>query len=415
LKNNDMTKPPGDSGERFRKVEGIDYKRGAIEYPERLAASDRHHLLTKPFYNLAHKHSEKYEGDGPDADTHRHFCDFANMAVALALPPGARILDVGCGSGWLCEYFARFGYDVTGIDISPALIDLARERLQRVPYDVDEETPLRHRFLVHDVEGAPLPETFDAVICYDALHHFENEHAVFANLAAMLDYGGLLFVLEGERPPEGSATEEELRGVMRQYQTLESPFSRNYLLALLRDNGFAVVGDYVAVNELFEREGLDPDRMLGEQSGFNYLLCKKVSANGPATMPTSRVPGELSAAISLLAELPDVFKPSDRLQFSIEVVNTGDTIWLVSRRAPKGSVRLGIKIMDQEENVVDEFHGVPGLPRALAPREKATLRINRAAPQDPGQYTIKIDLIDQEICWFEERGSQPLRVRINVE
>ena len=42
----------------------------------------------------------------------------------------------------------------------------------------------------------------------------------------MLPFGGLLFVLEGERPPEESQTAEELLGVMREYETLESPFSR---------------------------------------------------------------------------------------------------------------------------------------------------------------------------------------------
>ncbi|MEO8436173.1 MAG: class I SAM-dependent methyltransferase, partial [Pyrinomonadaceae bacterium] len=328
---------------------------------------------------------------------------------------GARILDVGCGSGWLCEYFARFGYDVTGVDISPALIDLARERLQRVPYGVDDETTLRHRFLVHDIESTPLPETFDAVICYDALHHFENERAVLANLAAMVDYGGLLFVLEGSPPPAGSATEEELRGVMRQYQTLESPFSRDYLLALLAENGFAVIGDYVAVNDLFERSSLDPASLLSEQAGFNYLLCKKVSRDGPARMPTSREPGDLLAAITLIEELRGVFSSNEGMQVLIELENTGDTVWLVNRRAPKGTVRLGVKIIDDADNVVDEFHGVPALPRALAPRERVTLRINRAAPQNPGHYTMKIDLIDQEICWFEERGSRPLMVRIKVE
>jgi len=46
-------------------------------------------------------------------------------AVAPGVTAGARaILDVGCGSGWLCEYFARFGYEVTGIDISPTLIEI---------------------------------------------------------------------------------------------------------------------------------------------------------------------------------------------------------------------------------------------------------------------------------------------------
>src|SRR5216684_4531756 len=148
---------------RFKKIEGLDYKRGASEYPDKLAPSDRHHLLTKPFYNLAHKHTERWAGEGLDEDTQRHFSDFANIAAALALPAGARILDVGCGSGWLCEYFARFGYQVTGIDISPDLIEMARERSSKVPYGLDHEEILNYRFLVHDIEAEPLKETFDAI------------------------------------------------------------------------------------------------------------------------------------------------------------------------------------------------------------------------------------------------------------
>jgi SAM-dependent methyltransferase len=93
-----------------------------------------------------------------DEDMHRHFCDFANMAVTLLLPAGSRILDVGCGSGWLSEYFARLGYVVKGIDISPDLIQMSRERVSVMPYGADHETPLRCSFEVHDIELAPLSE-----------------------------------------------------------------------------------------------------------------------------------------------------------------------------------------------------------------------------------------------------------------
>src|SRR4029077_9761967 len=137
---NSMTSP--DSPGRLPKLAGIDYKRAALEYPKMLDAERSHYLRTKPFYNLANK-PDKHLGEGMDAETHRHFTDFANMAVALALPPGARILDVGCGSGWLSEYFARLGYDATGIDISEELIAMARDRVERIPYDVDHETVLR--------------------------------------------------------------------------------------------------------------------------------------------------------------------------------------------------------------------------------------------------------------------------------
>lgn len=389
---------------RFKKIEGIDYKRGATEYPRKLAPSDRHHLLTKPFYNLAHKH-DRWEGDGLDADTHRHFCDFANLARALALPPGARILDVGCGSGWLCEYFARFGYNVTGIDISPDLIEMARERLRQVPFGAGHEDDLAARFLVHDIETAALEETFDAIICYDALHHFEDEQAVMRHLYAMLDRGGQLFVLEGERPPEGSETEAELRGVMQQYETLESPFTRDYLLRLLRENGFAVVGDYVSVNGLFERETIAGNSLLlTETPAFNYLLCKKVGAE----IRDSRNPGRLRAAFSLPEAFPAIVQPGETLRFPIEIENSGDTLWLVSRSAPKGTVRLGVKLLNDNNEVVDEVHGSPPLSRAVAPGERVSARVTQRMPTRGGRYHLKLDLVCQDICWFEQHGSEPL-------
>src|SRR4030095_12524921 len=131
-------------------------------------------------------------------------------------------------------------------DISPALISMSRERVSRVPYGVDHETPLRCSFQVHDIELEPLREKFDAVICYDSLHHLEDESAVVKHLATMLDIGGLLFILEGHKPLPGSTTEDELLEVMREFGTLESPFSDDYLRALLDEHGLALIGDYVS-------------------------------------------------------------------------------------------------------------------------------------------------------------------------
>src|SRR5438477_3780423 len=108
---------------RMPKVEGIDYQRAAIEYVDKLDAERRHYLFTKPFYNLANK-PPKHAGEAMDAETSCHFCVFANIAVALALPPGSRILDVVCGSGGVSEYFARLGYIRDGSDISPELIEM---------------------------------------------------------------------------------------------------------------------------------------------------------------------------------------------------------------------------------------------------------------------------------------------------
>jgi SAM-dependent methyltransferase len=352
-----------------------------------------------------------------DAETHRHFCDFANIAVALAVPAGGSILDVGCGSGWLSEYFSRLGYKVLGIDISDDLIRMARERVERVPYNVDHETSLLCRFLKHDVESAPLSQKFDAIICYDALHHFEDEDAVFSNLAAMLDVGGLLFILEGQKPSAGSATEEELREVMRNYGTLESPFSDDYLRTLLEEHGFAIVGDYVSVNGLFEREMIEGDRLplTTLATDYHYLTCKKVCDGVSAsTVPDSRSPDLLRARFSLRSTPPRLIAPGAPMSIPLAIQNTGDTLWLVGQTVRAGIVMPACRIFDAAGTLVGEFHGQPPLPSAVAPGETVNLRIDYAAPLLPGSYTLKVDLVDQHICWFEQHGSEPFVIRFEV-
>lgn len=408
--------PPRLSVGRMAKPEGIDYKQAAVEYPDRLDAERNHYLRTKPFYNLANK-PDKHQGEGMDAETHRHFCDFANIAVTLGLPAGSRILDVGCGSGWMSEYFARLGYQVKGVDISPVLIEMSRDRLARVPYDVDHQTTLRCSFAVHDIEAAPLEETFDAVLCYDSLHHFEDEQAVMRHLAAMLPLGGVLFILEGERPPVGSATEAELLGVMTEYGTLESPFDYGHLRQILDEHGLAVIGDYASINGLFERETIEGDRLplAGVPLNYHYLACKKVVSGAPAsTVPDSRRPGLLRARIALVERGPDRLAPGEALSVELKIENTGDTLWLAGSETRTGVVMPGVRIIDEAGTLVSEFHGEPPLPHAVAPTEKIHLKIEHAAPHRPGRYTLKIDLVDQHVCWFEDVGSEPFAIGFEV-
>jgi 2-polyprenyl-3-methyl-5-hydroxy-6-metoxy-1,4-benzoquinol methylase/glycosyltransferase involved in cell wall biosynthesis len=412
---------------RLPKLEGLDYEQGALEYVRRLDQEQRYYLYTKPFYNLANK-PPKHTGDGMDAETHRHFCDFANMAVALALPAGSRILDVGCGSGWLSEFFARMGYDVTGIDISPELIEISKERVARVAYDVDPQTKMRCRFLVQNVERGALDEEFDALICYDSLHHFVDERAVMRNLARMTKKNGLLFILEGDKPPDSSPTADELREVMQRFATLESPFHPKYLRALLDEHGFAVIGDYVSVNGLFERGHLTRDNRLAVQiEPVNYLLCKKVCEDASAsTVPDSRAPNRLTARLTVRRDakiktgdgefvgLKTVVGAGESVYIPLEIENTGDTLWRVSRPARRGMVTIGIKIFDAHGKLVSETHGEPPLPRAMAPGETAQVVLKPRAPEAAGRYTIKIDLVSEHVCWFEERGSQPLMLEFQA-
>jgi hypothetical protein len=105
---------------------------------------------------------------------------------------------------------------------------------------------------------------------------------------------------------------------------------------------------------------------------------------------------------------PERFAPGETFRADLLVRNAGDTLWLGGGFLRRGVVTLGIKMFDEDGTVCDEFHGEPALPRAVAPNESCSVTIEHRAPVAPGRYTLKIDLVDQHICWFEERGSTAL-------
>ncbi|MBB4196826.1 magnesium protoporphyrin IX methyltransferase [Rhodoblastus sphagnicola] len=92
----------------------------------------------------------------------------ANLLSWLpADPKGARILDAGCGSGALAVELARRGADVVATDISPTLVDLAKERSAAEPF-ADQIDWRVGDFLSPDL-GA-----FDYVVAMDSLIHYDG-------------------------------------------------------------------------------------------------------------------------------------------------------------------------------------------------------------------------------------------------
>ncbi len=84
---------------------------------------------------------------------------------------GKRVLDAGCGTGALAVEAARRGAQVVAIDLSPTLVDLARER---VPQDLGAG---RIEFLSGDMLDASLGE-FDHVVGMDSLIHYKKADVV---------------------------------------------------------------------------------------------------------------------------------------------------------------------------------------------------------------------------------------------
>lgn len=97
---------------------------------------------------------------------------------------GSRILDVGCGAGFLTNELALEGYQVTGVDLSPESLRVAKE------HDVTGTV----KYKVADAFKLPFPDqSFDVLTSMDFLEHVERPDLVIKEFSRVLKPQGLFF------------------------------------------------------------------------------------------------------------------------------------------------------------------------------------------------------------------------------
>lgn len=117
--------------------------------------------------------------------------EILDKLIFSRLPPGAKVLDLCCGSGQLDQTLSEMGFKVTGIDGSERLLEYARRNAPQA------------EFIHDDARCFSLPEVFDgAISIFDSLNHImtsEELAMAFANVLEVLVPGGpFLFDLNME-------------------------------------------------------------------------------------------------------------------------------------------------------------------------------------------------------------------------
>jgi 2-polyprenyl-6-hydroxyphenyl methylase / 3-demethylubiquinone-9 3-methyltransferase len=108
----------------------------------------------------------------------------AQFVAERAKLAGMRVLDVGCGGGLLCESLARAGAKVTGIDLAPGMIEVARLHAAEQGLDITYSV----------VAAEQIGGEFDVVTCMEMLEHVPDPERMTATLATLVKPGGALFV-----------------------------------------------------------------------------------------------------------------------------------------------------------------------------------------------------------------------------
>ena len=71
-----------------------------------------------------------------------------------------------------------------------------------------------------------------------------------------------------------------------------------------------------------------------------------------------------------------------------------------------GSYRLGVRLLDGNGRVLSELRGVQ-IPPGVLPGAELDFFVEVDLPQTLGAYHLLLDLVEEGVCWFSERGSSP--------
>lgn len=102
------------------------------------------------------------------------------------LKTGQRVLELGCGTGYFTRELTKTGAQITAIDISPELLEVARRDCpgENVTFEIQNAYALSYT-----------DETFDSVVGSSVLHHLEIDNALH-EIQRVLKPGGLIYFTE---------------------------------------------------------------------------------------------------------------------------------------------------------------------------------------------------------------------------
>lgn len=123
--------------------------------------------------------------------------------LLLGVLPASRvsILDLGCGTGSLAVLLAEMGHAVTGIDLSPRMIEKAADKARRHGIELDLQ--------VGDAASPPVTQAFGVVLTRHVLWALPDPGAAVARWCDLLTPNGRLVLIEGRWHTGGGLGAEE--------------------------------------------------------------------------------------------------------------------------------------------------------------------------------------------------------------
>lgn len=151
------------------------------------------------------------------------------------------------------------------------------------------------------------------------------------------------------------------------------------------------------------------------------------SAEPAAPAPTrgdlpSALPDNGFKAVISVADPPARLRTGQKEAVQVNIKNASDVLWYARgaavNNASSNKFYLAVAnrwLQADGGKLVNDMDGRYGLPRDLKPGEETKVPLLITAPREPGAYILELDLVQEQVAWFHDKGSETARVKIQVE
>jgi len=355
-------------------------------------------------------------------DSWTYLFDFSVACELLAPRPDDLVLDFAAGTCWATEFLGRLGVRTVSVDLSIEMMRRGRARLA-----TDSRLVFREAAAFVTARGQALPfvaDSFDGVLCMNALHHLPSYAAALREIHRVLKPGGRAVFSE---PGTAHSAQPLSRFRMREETVIEKGVSLPVIRRLAMEAGFsrmrvvpllssaAYVFEYAATpaDGLPLRHMWDETVRLCPQEHARFVLYKGDDLPADTLLPAHQLVGRLQARIvpEQVSPIVHAGRPfTDRLR----ITNTGTVTWKARGRRFGGQVTFGLKVCDTRDEVLREDLGRTPLPRDVAPGEEIEIEVTVAGHLPTGQYGLRYDMVVEGVTWFEFQGSPCARRSLDV-
>ena len=148
------------------------------------------------------------------------------------------------------------------------------------------------------------------------------------------------------------------------------------------------------------------------------------SGNTASAPAASKTPGPLpDAGFKAQLTLPDApakLRAGQKETVQVHIKNASDVFWwarggeINERNDNFFYIAAGDRWLKADGTLYTDSDGRYGISKDLKPGEETEVPLLVTAPKDPGEYILEVDLVQEQVSWFSDKGSPTVRAKVTV-